>query len=93
MGGNEKVTIEDNQDLIKPFSKNEIKEALFQMGKNKVVGPDNVPVEFYQTCWEIIKKDIIEMFDDLHQGKLEVNRINDGTITLLAKVPDAKSIQ
>jgi hypothetical protein len=93
MGGNEKVTIEDNQDLIKPFSKNEIKEALFQMEKNKVVGPDNVPVEFYQTCWEIIKKDIIEMFDDLHQGKLEVNRINDGTITLLAKVPDAKSIQ
>jgi hypothetical protein len=63
------------------------------MEKNKVVGPDNVPVEFYQTCWEIIKKDIIEMFDDLHQGKLEVNRINDGTITLLAKVPDAKSIQ
>jgi hypothetical protein len=47
MGGNEKVTIEDNQDLIKPFSKNEIKEALFQMEKNKVVGPDNVPVEFY----------------------------------------------
>jgi hypothetical protein len=93
MGGNEKVTIEDNQDLIKPFSKNEIKEALFQMEKNKAVGPDNVPVEFYQTCWEIIKKDIIEMFDDLHQGKLEVNRINDGTITLLAKVPDAKSIQ
>jgi hypothetical protein len=33
------------------------------------------------------------MFDDFHQGKLDVSRINYGTITLLAKVPHANKIQ
>jgi hypothetical protein len=79
--------------LIRPFSEEEIKEALFQMEKNKVVGPDNIPVEFYQACWGIIKKDIVDIFDDFHQGKLDVSRINYGTITLLAKVPHANKIQ
>jgi hypothetical protein len=66
-GATEKVTTEDNHVLTKPFSEEEIKEALFQMEKNT-----SIPVEFYQSCWEIIKKDIIEMFADFHQGKLEV---------------------
>lgn len=87
--GGEKITDEDNAELAKLFSENEIKEALFQMERNKVAGPDSIPFEFYQTCWRIIKKDIVEMFDDLHQRRLDVNRLNYGTITLLAKVPDA----
>lgn len=38
----------ENKFLYRPFSKNEIKEALWQMEKNKAVGPDKIPIEFYQ---------------------------------------------
>ena len=63
------------------------------MEKNKAAGPDGIPIEFFQTCWEIVKKDIIEMFDDFHKGKLDVSRINYGIITLLPKTMDADRMQ
>ena len=63
------------------------------MEKNKAAGPDKIPIEFYQTCWDIIKSDIIELFEDFHTGNLPVNRLNYGVITLLPKVQDAAKIQ
>jgi len=63
------------------------------MEKNKAAGPDGIPIEFFQTCWEIVKKDIIEMFDDFHKGNLDVSRINYGIITLLPKTMDADRMQ
>ena len=29
--------------------------------KNKAAGPDRIPIEFYQGCWDIIKGDIIQL--------------------------------
>jgi hypothetical protein len=56
----EKVTVQENADLIKPFEEVEIKTALFQMEKNKVAGPDGFPIEFYQQCWHLINKDMMD---------------------------------
>jgi hypothetical protein len=56
------------------------------MGKNKAAGPDGMPIEFYQSCWEIVKEDIMAMFNDFYLGTLELNY---GVITLLPKVKDA----
>lgn len=53
---------EDNFVLTRPFTVMEIKEALFQMEKNKATGPDKIPIEFYQSCWDIVKGDIIQLF-------------------------------
>ena len=64
----EKVDVLDNEELTKHFSEEEIKNALFQMEKNKAAGPDKIPIEFYQHCWEIIKEDILVMFGDFHSG-------------------------
>ena len=66
----EKVSEEDNSALIKPFTEEEIKFALFKMEKNKTVGPD--------TCWDIIRMDIVELFDEFHKGDLDVHRLNYG---------------
>ena len=52
----EKVDLQDSEELIKPFTELEIKEALFQMEKkNKAVGPDNILIEFYQHCWKSLR--------------------------------------
>ena len=63
------------------------------MEKNKAAGPDSIPIEFYQACWKIIKKDIVQLFADFHQGKIDIRRINYGIITLLPKISDAARIQ
>ena len=88
-----RVNEEENSALTKPFTEEEIKSALVMMEKNKAAGPDKIPIEFYQTCWEIIKQDIIELFAEFHNGSLDVKRLNYGVITLLPKVQDAVKIQ
>jgi hypothetical protein len=52
-----------------------------------------MPVEFYQECWEIIKKEIIEMFQKIKEHKLDVERLNYGVITLIPKIKEANKIQ
>lgn len=83
----------DNDQLCRPFSETEIWNALSQMGKNKVAGPNSIPIEFYKACWSIIKPDIIQLFLDFHRGKIDISRINYVIITLLPKVSNAARIQ
>jgi hypothetical protein len=87
------VSDEDNIYLCNEFEEKETKEALFQMEKNKVGGPDNIPTKIYKVSWDIIKKDIIDMFKDPHNEKLDVSRLNYGIITLIPKKKDAVKIQ
>jgi hypothetical protein len=64
----------------------------FKWEKNKAAGPDKIPIEFYQACWSIAKSDIIQLFSDFHDGRVNISRINYGIITLLPKVDDASKI-
>ena len=89
----EKLNEEDNLDLTKPFTIEEAKNALFSMEPNKAPGPDNIPVEFYQHCWEVVKNDIMHLFVDFYNNELDVQRLNYGVITLLPKMSDANRIQ
>ncbi|KAL5665136.1 hypothetical protein ACJX0J_025244, partial [Zea mays] len=41
------------------------------MEKNKAAGPDSIPAEFYQICWDIVKKDNVSLFQDFHAGHLD----------------------
>jgi hypothetical protein len=63
------------------------------METNKAVGPNKILIEFYQTCWEIVKYDIIQLFNDFFKKKVDISRINYGIITLLLKKYDASTIQ
>ena len=87
------ISKEDNDILCHPFSEAEIKAALFQMERNKAPGPDKIPIEFFQYCWDIVKCDILDLFRDFHAGNADISRINYGIITLLPKIKDASRIQ
>jgi hypothetical protein len=63
------------------------------MEKHKAVGPDKISIEFFQSCWDIVKYDLLQLFDDFHKENADISRINYGIITLLPKVTDAARIQ
>jgi hypothetical protein len=63
------------------------------MEHNKSLGPDGFPAEFYQSCWEIIKNDLMALFQELHNGNLPLYSLNFGTIILLPKCREAAIIQ
>jgi 4-hydroxyphenylpyruvate dioxygenase-like putative hemolysin len=46
----DKVLVEENNRLEMEFSEDEIKLALDQMERNKTVGLDGFPIEFFQIC-------------------------------------------
>ena len=52
-----------------------------------------MPVEFFQVCWDIIKEDLMEMFEEFFENKMEISRLNYGTITLIPKLKEANKIQ
>lgn len=57
-----------NEDLCKPYSNEEIKEALFQMGPTKAPGPDGFPALFYQKHWTMLQDDICEAVRNFLHG-------------------------
>lgn len=48
-----KVTQNMNDMLMAPYTQEEVKTTLFQMGPTKAPGPDGFPAHFYQRHWEI----------------------------------------
>ena len=83
---------EENAFLTTPFTEDEIKKAIFQMEHNKAPGPDGFPVQFYQNFWDIIKIDLVDLFNAFHVGKLELFKLNFGEIILLPKIKKADRI-
>lgn len=49
---------DDNEELAKIPSEEEIKNVVFSMDPNSSPGPDGFNGQFYQTCWEIIIIDV-----------------------------------
>jgi hypothetical protein len=50
LDGISQVFEEENNLRIRPFSEEEVREAVFQIEHNKAPGPDGFPAEFYQIC-------------------------------------------
>lgn len=58
---------QENEDLIAPFSEQEIQDAIFGSGGDKSPGPDGSSFLFYQHFWELLKPYIINLFDAFHK--------------------------
>ena len=63
------------------------------MEHNKAPGPDGFPAEFYQCFWDVIKADLVQLFNQLHAENLDIARLNFGEIILLPKTKEASRIQ
>jgi hypothetical protein len=63
------------------------------MEHNKAPGADGFSAEFYQVFWNVIKDDLLALFDAFHKGELPLFSLNFGHIILVPKSKDAMSIQ
>jgi hypothetical protein len=87
------ISREDNEILTADFIEKEVYDAVMQMKKNKAPGPDGFPAEFYLIYWNIIKGDLMCLFERFRQGNLPLFHLNYGTIVLLPKKENAIQIQ
>jgi hypothetical protein len=66
---------------------------VYDMEHNKAPGLDSFPMDFYQSFWEIIKPDLMDLFNEFHARRLPIHSLKFGIITLLPKIADAAQIQ
>ncbi|RVW35116.1 hypothetical protein CK203_085887 [Vitis vinifera] len=54
--------------LESPFTEEEIFKAIFQMDRDKALGPDGFTIAVFQDCWEVIKEDLVKVFTEFHRS-------------------------
>ncbi|KAG5594424.1 hypothetical protein H5410_035656 [Solanum commersonii] len=62
------ITLEDNNRLCIMPDEKEIKEVVFDFSVLSAAGPNRYNGTFFQSCWDIIKKDIIAYVQDFFRG-------------------------
>ncbi|XP_074323958.1 uncharacterized protein LOC141660875 [Apium graveolens] len=61
------VTEGQNEELIKPILREEVKEAIFSMHPEKSPGEDGLNPAFYQTYWNIVGDDVFKFCVDFFE--------------------------
>lgn len=90
---NRSVTEEMNKKLVRPFSAEEISNALFQIGLLKAPGPDGFPAPFFQWNWEILKDEVIKGVLGFFENGVLPEGINDTVIVMTPKGKDPQSLK
>jgi len=53
------LTLEVNRNMIVSFSKEKVKDTVWQCGGSKNPGSDRFNFNFIQSCWDVIKSDVM----------------------------------
>ncbi|XP_062103395.1 uncharacterized protein LOC133814454 [Humulus lupulus] len=86
-----RLSLEQQVRLIRPFSKNDVKKALFSIHSSKSPGLDGFGSGFYKGLWEYIGEDITRSVLAFFQDGALPPSLNDTVISLVPKVTDPKS--
>lgn len=79
--------------LERTFAEDKVLEALRSMPGDKAPGPDGFTIAFFQHCWEVVKVDVMAMFEQFHQtGEFE-RSLNATFIALILKKGGAEDIR
>uniref|UniRef100_A0A8I6YHP9 Reverse transcriptase domain-containing protein n=1 Tax=Hordeum vulgare subsp. vulgare TaxID=112509 RepID=A0A8I6YHP9_HORVV len=88
-----KVNAEMNDSLCKPYSDEEISNALFQIGPLKALGCDGLPTRFFQRNWALLKAEITTAVREFFVSGIMPEGVNDTAIVLIPKVPHPKDLK
>lgn len=75
-----------NNLLCAPFTAQEIKRAMFDMHPDKAPGPDGMSALFYQSCWNIVGKEVTETTLKVLNYGADLQDLNSTVVTLIPKV-------
>ncbi|XP_062119661.1 uncharacterized protein LOC133834159 [Humulus lupulus] len=88
----EKLTVQKQVKLIRPFNKKDVQEALFGIHSIKSPGPDGFGAGFFKGLWNEIGNDIsMAVLQFFHDGVLP-NDLNETVISLIPKTDSPKTV-
>jgi len=81
-----KVTGSMNQDLLAPYTREEVKKALFSIGDLKAPGPDGLHAIFYKRFWDMLGEELEDEVLAVVNSATVPEGWNATTIVLIPKV-------
>ncbi|KAL2235406.1 UNVERIFIED_CONTAM: putative mitochondrial protein [Sesamum indicum] len=79
------ITTEEADHLIEPFSAEDVKKAVFDIGEDRAPGPDGYSSGFYKKAWPVVGQEITKaVLDFFSTGKL-LKQINSTILTVIPK--------
>lgn len=87
-----KVTPDMNRKLLRPYTGEEVKQALFQMYPTKSPGHDGLPALFYQQYWHVVGDEVSKLCVSVLHGEKSVKEFNHTLIALIPKVKQPKRV-
>ena len=94
MDGLEFASIEEDErlSLERDFFE-EVVQVLQEMEGDKVPGPGNFTIAFFQKCWSVVKNDVMAFFDHFHRSSEFERSLNASFLSLIPKKNNALNIK
>jgi hypothetical protein len=70
---------------MRKINMEEVKQAIWEIPKGKSPRPDGFIMEFYQSCWSVIKNEVSEVVEDSRKIKKVLPAFNVTFLTLIPK--------
>ncbi|KAL0404192.1 UNVERIFIED_CONTAM: putative mitochondrial protein [Sesamum radiatum] len=80
------------EDLLRPFTEDEVTNALFNMSLLKSPGPDGLPPLFFQRFWHIVKSDVVHCVLHFLNHRVIPDGFNATQIVLIPKCKQPQSL-
>ena len=87
------LSYEDNLGLIKAFSEEEIRDAVWLCDGSKSPGPDGFNLNFVKESWEVFKEVIVEVMVIFHKSGCIPKGCNASFVALIPKVRDPVKLE
>ena len=68
-----------------PFTEEKISKAIFQLDRDKALGPDEFTIAVFQDCWDVIMEDLVRVFAEFHRNWIIDQSTNASFIVFLPK--------
>ena len=84
---------EDAIWLDRPFDEDEVFRVVHDFNGDKAPGPDGFTMAFFQTCWCLMKTDIMNVFHNFHAHAVFEKSLNATFLALIPKKNDAVDVK
>ena len=78
---------------MKPFSGDDVQEAIKGLKSKGFLGLDDIPMFFYIEFWKLLELDVMAMFEEFCQGNRGMERINRSYPFLITKCQIAIKVE
>jgi hypothetical protein len=83
----------ESSSLELPFEEKKVFEVIKGTNRDKAPGLDGFSLAFFQDCWDVIKSDLMGVFQDFHTHSKFVKSINANFLALIPKNSGATDLK